>query len=213
MHALIDDADVALAASIACMLVSPGNWRIESPRDRQRQRVRNQKQLAALDANPHRVAIVEAYEQMMRDLGIKGGQRMLRDDPILFSSDVGKIVRALLQFSHADLLYFHSVTFAYVTGAGYENDLTFAVAEACGLEQVDDFDVRDPVFWSGIQHKPTLEAIAGELGADPGDATMAALRKTLQKLVPASWRPRWLQFPGKYYGKKAPDPDKLLRRG
>ena len=212
MDAIIDNVDVALASSIACMLTSPGNWRIEDPRNLQMQRVRNEKQLAALDANPHRVAVVEAYQSMRKDLNVKGGQRILRDDPMLFSEDVGKIVRALLQFDRADLLYFHAVTFAYVTGSGWDNRLTYAVAEACELERVDEFDVADPVFWSGIQHKPTLEAIAGELGADPGDATMSALRKTLAKLVPPSWRPRWLQFPGEYYGKKAPDPDKLLRR-
>ena len=68
------------------------------------------------------------------------------------------------------------------------------------------------MFWAGIQSKPALIAILKELGQKADDkATMSALRSAAKKAAPAGWRPRWLKFPGSFYGKK-PDGQFLLGR-
>ena len=195
-EALLEDPQVTLALTV-CQVLSPeAGWRAETEHYNF---IRSDKQRKSITSGAHYQDLQAAYKAMLAELGASSAKMYRWDRP-----NPGKLLITLLEYDVPSLHYFLSVAIAARMTVQC-NPHQLILSGALGLEEVDAWRADD-AFWSGLNSRDTLIAIVKEFGVKEADCkklTIAGIRKLAKKMAPLDWRPKWLKFPGSYYGKKS----------
>ena len=147
--------------------------------------IKSDKALDSFNKNENVCKINESWHEMLKELGLKGGNS--------YNWNRQALLKKLMKKTPGALMKYLAITVAY-NWRRVDNKAMEAVASALNIKQVNTWE-HDDAFWASINNKQTLLKIAKDQHINVNEkATTKELRKAISAKIMDDWRPDWLRF-------------------